>query len=89
MSDVVDVTTVSLSATTAVAEGGTITYTASVGANPAHSAVTVVLDNGQTITIAAGQTSGAVTVAAPADVYAGTPGAQVGGDRERGRHRRL
>ncbi len=48
-------TTVSLLATVAVAEGDTITYTASVGAIPALSEVTVALDNGQTITIAAGQ----------------------------------
>ena len=67
----------SLSATAAAAEGGMITYTASVGANPAHSPVTVALNNGKTITIAAGQTSGAVTVAAAADVYAGAPAAQV------------
>ena len=77
VSDVIDVTTVTLSATAVVAEGGTITYTASLGAHPALSPVTVRLDNGHSITIAAGQTSGAVTVAAPADVYAGTPGAQV------------
>ena len=62
VSDVVDVTTVNLTA--AVAGGGTIVYTASVGANPVLSDVAVSLDNGQIITIAAGQTSGAVTVSA-------------------------
>jgi surface adhesion protein len=68
---------VSLVATAAVAEGGAITYTASVGANPALSAFSVNLTNGRQILSAAGQTSGSVTVAAPADVYAGTPATQV------------
>ena len=71
-----DTTTVTLSATASAAEGGTITYTASVGTNPAHSDVTVTLDNGVTITIQAGATSGFVTVAADSDVYASTPGTQ-------------
>src|SRR5512140_621277 len=70
-------TTVALSATAAVTEGGTITYTASVGSNPVLSPVTVVLNNGQTISILPGQTSASVTVAVPADVYGSTPGAPV------------
>jgi len=66
VSDTVDATTVSLAATPSVAEGGTITYTASLTA-PAQSAVTVTLANGATITIAAGASSGSANVPAPAD----------------------
>jgi hypothetical protein len=77
VSNVTDITTVTLSATPSVAEGGLITYTASLGANPSHSTFAVNLDNGLQIVMAAGQTSGSVTVAVPADVYAGTPAAQV------------
>ncbi|MBE7416662.1 MAG: tandem-95 repeat protein [Ideonella sp.] len=66
VSDTVDATTVSLTATPSVAEGGTITYTASLTA-PAQSTVTVTLANGATITIAAGASSGSVNVPAPAD----------------------
>jgi VCBS repeat-containing protein len=54
---------VSLSAA-AVAEGGTITH-GEPGHGPGPKSVTVTLNNGHTITIAAGQTSGAVTVAVP------------------------
>ncbi|MEG0969173.1 MAG: type I secretion protein, partial [Pseudomonas sp.] len=56
----------SLTATPSVNEGGQITYTATL-TNPAGSAVTVTLDNGKTIIIAAGQTSNFISVAAPAD----------------------
>ncbi|WP_313741681.1 immunoglobulin-like domain-containing protein, partial [Pseudomonas sp.] len=71
VSDVQDTTTLTLSATPTVAEGGSIVYTASLS-NPAGTPVTVTLSNGQTITIAANQSSGSVTVAAPADdVYIG------------------
>ncbi|MDZ5604836.1 retention module-containing protein, partial [Pseudomonas sp. RP23018S] len=66
ISDVPDTTTVALTATPTVAEGGSIVYTATL-TNPAGSPVTVTLSNGQVITIAANQTSGSVTVAAPAD----------------------
>ena len=66
VTDVQDTTTVSLSATPSVAEGGQIVYTATL-TNAAQSAVTVTLSNGQTITIGANQTSGSITVAAPAD----------------------
>ncbi|HDS1759044.1 TPA: retention module-containing protein, partial [Pseudomonas putida] len=55
-----------LSATSDVAEGGQIVYTATLS-NPAGTAMTVTLSNGATINIAAGQTSGTVSVAAPAD----------------------
>jgi large repetitive protein len=66
ISDDSDATTVSLAATPSVAEGGSITYTATL-ANAALTAVTVTLANGQTITIDAGATTGSVDVAAPAD----------------------
>ncbi len=70
VSDTLDNTTVSLTASPSVAEGGNIVYTASL-TSPAQTAVTVNLDNGATITIAAGASSGTVNVAAPADdVYA-------------------
>ncbi|HEY6513494.1 MAG TPA: Ig-like domain-containing protein, partial [Burkholderiaceae bacterium] len=52
---VIDVTTVTLSSTTdgaAVVEGGSITYSASVGAPVAGSPLLLTLSNGQTITIA-------------------------------------
>ena len=71
ITDTADDTTVSLAATASVTEeGGTVTYTATV-TNAAETDVTVTLDNGQTITIAAGETSGSVdyTVAADEDVY--------------------
>ena len=66
VTDTVNTTTVSLTATPSVAEGGNITYTASL-TSAANTAVTVTLDNGATITIAAGASSGSVSVAAPSD----------------------
>ena len=70
ITDTIDSTTLSLTASPSVAEGGLITYTASLTA-PAQSAVTVNLSNGASITIAAGASSGSVNVAAPGDdVYA-------------------
>ncbi|PWB28847.1 hypothetical protein DCO48_22505, partial [Pseudomonas sp. SDI] len=64
--DKTDVTTVSLSASTSVAEGGQIVYTATLN-NAADTPVTVTLSNGQSIVIGAGQTSNSINVAAPAD----------------------
>ncbi len=61
-----DTTTVTLTAPTAVNEGGQITYTATLS-NKAGSDVTLKLDNGSNITIKAGETVGTVTVPAPAD----------------------
>ena len=72
ITDTIDTTTVSLSATNSITEaGGTVTYTASVD-NATDTAMTVTLDNGETITIAAGDTSGTVdvTVAAHEDAIA-------------------
>ncbi|MGZ7460218.1 LapA family giant adhesin, partial [Pseudomonas sp. Ma2-10] len=66
VTDTPDTTTLSLSATDSVAEGGSIVYTANL-TNAAGTPVTVTLSNGAVILIAAGATSGSVTVAAPAD----------------------
>ncbi|QNH80273.1 LapA family giant adhesin [Pseudomonas protegens] len=66
VTDTVDTTNLSLSATPSVAEGGSIVYTATL-TNAAGTPVNVTLSNGAVITIAAGATSGTVTVAAPAD----------------------
>ncbi|WP_431092854.1 retention module-containing protein [Pseudomonas brassicacearum] len=66
ITDSVDTTDLSLSASTEVAEGGSIVYTATL-TNPAGSPVTVTLSNGAVINIAAGATTGTVTVDAPKD----------------------
>ena len=66
ITDTLDTTTVSLTASPSVAEGGSIVYTASLN-NPAGTAVTVNLSNGAAITIAAGASSGSVSFAAPTD----------------------
>ncbi|WP_176720680.1 immunoglobulin-like domain-containing protein, partial [Pseudomonas sp. BIOMIG1BD] len=66
VTDTVDDTGLSLSATGTVAEGGSIVYTATL-TNAAGTPVTVTLSNGAVITIEAGKTSGTVTVPAPAD----------------------
>ena len=67
-----DATTLALTATPSVVEGGDITYTATLS-NAAQTAVTVTLSTGQTITIAAGDTFGTVQIAAPSDdVYIDT-----------------
>ena len=66
VTDVKDTTTLSLSATDSVAEGGSIVYTATL-THAAGTPVTVNLSNGAVITIAANATSGSVTVKAPAD----------------------
>ncbi|WP_410457897.1 beta strand repeat-containing protein, partial [Pseudomonas synxantha] len=61
-----DLTTVTLTAPTAVNEGGQITYTATLS-NKAGSDMVVQLDNGSSITIKQGATVGTVTVPAPTD----------------------
>ncbi|MFL7966348.1 immunoglobulin-like domain-containing protein, partial [Pseudomonas kielensis] len=66
VTDTQDTTGLSLSATGTVAEGGQITYTATL-TNAAGSPVTVTLSNGAVINIAAGATTGTVTVDAPKD----------------------
>ncbi|MBX9410744.1 hypothetical protein K5E40_34625, partial [Pseudomonas baetica] len=50
VTDTIDTTSVKLSATGTAAEGGTVTYTATVGAPVTGSPVTVTLANGQNIT---------------------------------------
>ncbi|SDL19361.1 Hemolysin-type calcium-binding repeat-containing protein [Pseudomonas libanensis] len=61
-----NITTVTLTAPSAVNEGGQITYTATLS-NKAGTDVTLKLDNGSSITIKAGDTVGTVTVPAPTD----------------------
>ncbi|MET0844879.1 MAG: retention module-containing protein [Pseudomonas sp.] len=71
VTDTIDTSTVKLSATGTAAEGGTVTYTATVGAPVTGSPVTVSLANGQTITIDIGKTTGFVTTLAPNDALSG------------------
>uniref|UniRef100_UPI00177E7DF1 immunoglobulin-like domain-containing protein n=1 Tax=Pseudomonas fluorescens TaxID=294 RepID=UPI00177E7DF1 len=71
VTDVIDASTVTLTATPSVSEGGTIVYTASVGAPVTGAPVLVSLSNGQAITIAVGQSSGSINYTAPNDVYQG------------------
>ncbi|WP_040393788.1 immunoglobulin-like domain-containing protein, partial [Catenovulum agarivorans] len=54
VADVLDQTTLSLSGTPSVSEGGSITYTASLTA-AAETDMTITLSNGAEISIAAGQ----------------------------------
>ncbi|MEB0299192.1 immunoglobulin-like domain-containing protein, partial [Pseudomonas sp. 10S4] len=69
--DTIDTSTVTLKADPSAAEGGTVTYTATVGQPVTGSPVTVTLANGQTITIDIGKTSGTVTAVAPNDALNG------------------
>ncbi|WP_445081723.1 LapA family giant adhesin [Pseudomonas siliginis] len=71
VTDTIDTSTVKLTADTSVAEGGTVTYTATVGAPVTGSPVVVILANGQTITIGVGQTTGTATAVAANDALAG------------------
>ncbi|WP_414871272.1 retention module-containing protein, partial [Pseudomonas sp. IT-347P] len=71
VTDTIDTSTVKLTADTSVAEGGTVTYTATVGAPVTGSPVVVTLANGQSITIEVGKTTGTVTTTAPNDALAG------------------
>ncbi|NTZ99210.1 large adhesive protein, partial [Pseudomonas koreensis] len=71
VTDTIDTTTVKLTATESAAEGGTVTYTATVGAPVTGSPVVVTLANGQNITIEVGKTSGTVTTTAPNDALTG------------------
>ncbi|WP_016705096.1 immunoglobulin-like domain-containing protein, partial [Pseudomonas chlororaphis] len=71
VTDTIDTSTVSLTATPSVAEGGTVVYTASVTAPVTGSPVVVTLSNGQTITIPVGESSGTVNFTAPNDALAG------------------
>ncbi len=77
INDTIDDVKVVLTATNSVAEGGQITYTASLvdknGAAVTNvgSDLVVKLDNGSTITIGNGKTTSTVNVTAPNDVYVG------------------
>ncbi|WP_123414807.1 retention module-containing protein, partial [Pseudomonas brassicacearum] len=77
ITDSIDTTTVTLTATPTVNENGTITYTATLtGADgkpvtAQNGPVTVTLESGKTITIAAGASSGVLDVAVGNDVYQG------------------
>ncbi|WP_276530284.1 immunoglobulin-like domain-containing protein, partial [Shewanella indica] len=66
VNDTIDTTTVTLTAPAEVSEGGQITYTATVN-NAPETDLVLTLSNGASITIAAGQTEGTITVAAPTD----------------------
>ncbi|MCX2688979.1 retention module-containing protein, partial [Pseudomonas sp. DCB_AW] len=69
ITDTIDTTTATLTATPSVTEGGVITYTVTLS-NPAQTPVTVTLSNGQTITIEPGKSQGSVDFQTPAnDVY--------------------
>ena len=63
-----DVTTVSLAATPAVAEGGSITYTATLD-NPTETALSLTLSNGAVISSAAGASTGTASFTAADDVH--------------------
>ncbi|WP_339527739.1 immunoglobulin-like domain-containing protein, partial [Pseudomonas sp. EL_65y_Pfl2_R96] len=71
VTDTIDTSTVNLTATSTVAEGGTVVYTASVSAPVTGSPVVVTLSNGQTITIPVGSSSASVNFTAPNDALAG------------------
>ncbi|WP_042120994.1 retention module-containing protein, partial [Pseudomonas japonica] len=66
-----DTTVVNLDATANVAEGGVVTYVATVASPVTGSPVIVTLSTGQTITIPVGSTSGILQFTAPNDVYNG------------------
>ncbi|MBT2341016.1 LapA family giant adhesin, partial [Pseudomonas fluorescens] len=71
VTDTIDTSTVSLSATSTVAEGGTVVYTASVNAPVTDAPLVVTLSNGQTITIPVGASSASVNFITPNDALAG------------------
>ncbi|MFL8992291.1 hypothetical protein Q8X48_29975, partial [Pseudomonas sp. QLc11A] len=66
ITDSVDNTGLTLTATGNITEGGQITYTATL-TNPAGTPMTVTLSNGSVISIDAGQTTGTVVVGTPAN----------------------
>ncbi|WP_434607509.1 retention module-containing protein [Pseudomonas sp. R1-7] len=71
VTDTLDTSTVSLTATSTVGEGGTVVYTASVNAPVTGAPLVVTLSNGQSITIPVGESSGSVNFTAPNDALAG------------------
>ncbi|WP_436977043.1 immunoglobulin-like domain-containing protein, partial [Pseudomonas alabamensis] len=73
VTDTIDISTVTLTATPSVTEGGVITYTASITAPVTESPLVVTLANGQTITIPVGSSSASVDYTAPNNVYTDNP----------------
>ncbi|SDV07972.1 surface adhesion protein [Pseudomonas corrugata] len=71
ITDSIDTSTVSLSATSTIAEGGTVVYTASVNAPVTDAPLVVTLSNGQSITIPVGASSASVNFVTPNDALAG------------------
>ncbi|PJI70569.1 immunoglobulin-like domain-containing protein, partial [Pseudomonas asiatica] len=69
VTDTIDTTTVTLTATQSVVEGGVVTYTASVNHKVTGSDLVVKLANGQTITIPVGESSASVPFTAPDNAY--------------------
>ncbi|WP_368667946.1 immunoglobulin-like domain-containing protein, partial [Pseudomonas sp. Kh13] len=69
VTDTIDTTTVTLTATQSVVEGGVVTYTASVNHQVTGSDLVVKLANGQTITIPVGESSASVPFTAPNNVH--------------------
>ncbi|WP_371916062.1 immunoglobulin-like domain-containing protein, partial [Pseudomonas sp. B9(2017)] len=69
VTDTIDTTTVTLTATSTVAEGGVVTYTASVNHKVTGSDLVIKLANGQTITIPVGESSASVPFTAPNNVH--------------------
>ncbi|WP_371915966.1 immunoglobulin-like domain-containing protein, partial [Pseudomonas sp. B19(2017)] len=69
VTDTIDTTTVTLTATSTVTEGGVVTYTASVNHKVTGSDLVVKLANGQTITIPVGESSASVPFTAPNNVH--------------------
>ncbi|NIF30523.1 hypothetical protein F3J44_29805, partial [Pantoea sp. Tr-811] len=65
VTDTIDTSTVTLTASPSVTEGGTVVYTATVTAPVTGAPLVVSLANGQTITIAVGDSSGSVNFVAP------------------------
>ncbi|MEG0969278.1 MAG: hypothetical protein RSG92_28360, partial [Pseudomonas sp.] len=71
--DTLDPSTVTLTATPSVSEGGTVTYTATVSAPVTGSDLVITLANKQQITIVVGESSGTVNFTAPNNVLTTNP----------------
>ncbi|MFW3899819.1 immunoglobulin-like domain-containing protein, partial [Pseudomonas bharatica] len=69
ITDTIDTSTVTLTATPSVTEGGVVTYTASVTAPVTGTPLVITLANGQSITIPVNASSGSVDFTAPNNVY--------------------
>ncbi|WP_158090454.1 immunoglobulin-like domain-containing protein, partial [Pseudomonas sp. R17(2017)] len=69
ITDSIDTSTVTLTATASAVEGGVITYTASVTSPVTGTPLVITLANGQSITIPVNASSGSVDFTAPNNVY--------------------